>query len=91
VPDPLKEERRACFMALQEKISAARLARKVGTTARVLIDEVGDDAVLARSTADAPEIDGRVHVAPDRRLKPGDMIEVRITRADTHDLWADPI
>ena len=91
VPDTLKEERRARFMALQEKISAARLTRKVGTTARVLIDEVGDDAVLARSTADAPEIDGRVHVAPDRRLKAGDMIEVRITRADTHDLWADPI
>ena len=91
VPDTLKAERRARFMALQEKISAARLARKVGTTATVLIDEVGDDAVLARSTADAPEIDGRVHVASDRRLKPGDMVEVRITRADTHDLWADPI
>ena len=91
VPEALKEERRARFMALQEKISAARLARKVGSTARVLVDEVGDEGVLARSAADAPEIDGQVHLAPGRKLKPGDMIEVRITRADSHDLWADVV
>jgi ribosomal protein S12 methylthiotransferase len=91
VPEAVKEERRARFMALQEEISAARLARKVGSSAMVLVDEVGDDGVLARSSADAPEIDGRVHVAPGHTLKPGDLIEVRITRADAHDLWADPV
>jgi ribosomal protein S12 methylthiotransferase len=91
VPDTLKEERRARFMALQEKISAARLARKVGSTATVLVDEVGDDAVVARSSADAPEIDGRVHVASRSKLKPGEMVEVRIIRADAHDLWAEKV
>jgi ribosomal protein S12 methylthiotransferase len=88
VPEPLKEERRARFMAVQEKISAARLERRVGTTALVLVDEAGDDGAMARSSADAPEIDGQVHVAPGHGLKPGDLIEVRIIRADAHDLWA---
>jgi ribosomal protein S12 methylthiotransferase len=91
VPDALKEERRARFMALQEKISAAHLARKVGSTAMVLVDEMGDDGVVARSSADAPEIDGRVYVASRSKLKPGEMIEVRIIRADAHDLWAEKV
>ena len=91
VPDAIREERRARFMAVQEKISAKRLARKVGSTALVLVDEVGDDGAIARSSADAPEIDGRVYIAPCRTLTPGDLIEVRITRADTHDLWADAV
>ena len=91
VPDALQQERRARFMALQEKISTARLARKVGTRAMVLVDEVDDDGAMARSSADAPDIDGQVHVATKHGLKPGAVIEVRITGSDAHDLWATPV
>jgi ribosomal protein S12 methylthiotransferase len=89
VPDVVKEERRARFMQLQEKISAARLARKVGRTITVLVDEVNGEGTIARSSADAPEIDGQVCIAHASRLKPGDFVDVRITRADAHDLSAE--
>jgi ribosomal protein S12 methylthiotransferase len=87
LPDEVREERRARFMQTQEKISARRLARKVGNTMRVLVDEVTDNAAIARSAADAPEIDGVVHIEDGRGLAPGDWAQVRVTRADAHDLW----
>jgi ribosomal protein S12 methylthiotransferase len=90
VPEAVKEERRARFMALQEKISARRLAGKVGKTLTVLVDEVDPKGAIARSSADAPEIDGVVHVAA-KGLRPGDFARVRVTRAETHDLWAEPL
>ena len=89
VPEEVKQERRARFMLLQETISARRLQRRVGATLTVLVDEVGAEGAIARSSADAPEIDGVVHVAPDRRLKAGEFATVRVTRADTHDLWGE--
>ena len=89
LPEKVKEERRARFMALQEKISAQRLRRKVGRTLTVLVDEVKADDAIARSSADAPEIDGIVHVALDPGLKAGEFATVRVTRAGTHDLWAE--
>ena len=88
VPEEVKEERRARFMKLQEKISAGRLERKIGKTLTVLVDEVNAEGAVARSSADAPEIDGVVHVAPAAGLKPGAFTKVRVTCADTHDLWA---
>jgi ribosomal protein S12 methylthiotransferase len=91
LPEKVKEERRARFMALQEKISAQRLQRKVGRTLTVLVDEVKADDAIARSSADAPEIDGIVHVAPDAGLKAGKFATVRVTRAGTHDLWAQVV
>ena len=91
VPEEVKEERRARFMALQARISAARLASRVGTTMTVLVDEVGDDAVIARGPGDAPEIDGVVLVPGAWELAPGDFIEVRITGSDEHDLVAEPL
>jgi len=91
LPEKVKEERRARFMALQEKISAQRLRRKVGRTLTVLVDEVKADDAIARSSADAPEIDGIVHVAPDAGLKAGKFATVRVTRAGTHDLWAQVV
>ncbi|MFN7779459.1 MAG: 30S ribosomal protein S12 methylthiotransferase RimO [Betaproteobacteria bacterium] len=87
LPDEVREERRARLMAVQQEISRERLARKVGTVQRVLIDEVSPQGALARSTADAPEIDGVVHVAPHRRLKVGEFFEVRIERTSEHDLY----
>jgi ribosomal protein S12 methylthiotransferase len=89
VPDEIKEERRARFMQLQEKISARRLKRKVGRTLRVLVDEVTDRGAVARSRADAPEIDGQVFISNAAGLKPGDFATVRVTHSDAHDLWAE--
>jgi ribosomal protein S12 methylthiotransferase len=96
IPEELKEERQARFMEVQEEISEARLANKIGRTMRVLIDEVGemDDrtpVALARSYADAPDIDGVVQIDSPGDCKPGDFMEVRIIDADSHDLWAEPI
>jgi ribosomal protein S12 methylthiotransferase len=87
VPEEVREERRARFMRVQEEISRARLTRKVGSTQRVLVDHVSREGALARSTADAPEIDGVVHVAPDVRLTVGEFYDVRITASDAHDLF----
>jgi ribosomal protein S12 methylthiotransferase len=78
-------------MSLQERISAERLKRKVGSTVTVLVDEVSDTGALARSAADAPEIDGVVHVGRSSKLKTGDFAQVRVTRSDTHDLYAKAV
>jgi ribosomal protein S12 methylthiotransferase len=91
VPDEVKEERRARFMQLQEQISAQRLARKVGRTLTVLVDEIGTDGTaVARSAADAPDIDGLVYVAKAGELEAGEFAQVRIARADVHDLYGEP-
>jgi ribosomal protein S12 methylthiotransferase len=90
VPDEVKADRRARFMAVQARVSARRLARRVGTTMRVLVDEADGAKAIARSSADAPEIDGVVRVTGARGLNPGDFTDVRITKSDAHDLWAVP-
>src|SRR6185503_16248257 len=72
VPEEVREERRARFMAVQESISTARLKRKVGAELTVLVDEVTDGGAVARSSADAPEIDGVVHVIPSNKVKAGE-------------------
>lgn len=89
VPEEVKAERRERFMALQEKISAERLRTKVGKFLNVLVDEVHGTQAVARSAADAPEIDGVVHVSHARGLAVGDFARVRVVRSDTHDLWAE--
>jgi ribosomal protein S12 methylthiotransferase len=91
VPDEVKEERRARFMATQERVSARRLAPKVGTRMTVLVDAVEGRRAIARSGADAPEIDGVVHVERAGALKPGAFATVEIKRSDAHDLWAVPV
>jgi ribosomal protein S12 methylthiotransferase len=91
VPEEVKEERRARFMAVQEKISAARLSRKIGQRMTVLVDEVQKNRAIARSSADAPEIDGVVYVSNAKNRKPGELIEVEITGSDAHDLRAREI
>jgi ribosomal protein S12 methylthiotransferase len=89
VAEDVKQERRARLMLLQEEISARRLRRHIGRTLTVLVDEAGPEGAVARSSADAPEIDGVVRVAPDPRLKVGEFAVVRVTRSDAHDLWAE--
>ncbi|MEQ1777214.1 MAG: 30S ribosomal protein S12 methylthiotransferase RimO [Nitrosomonas sp.] len=88
VPEAVKEERRARFMQLQEEISRQRLATKVGQKMTVMIDELTEEGMVARSSADAPEIDGLVYVESATHGQPGDFIEVEITDADAHDLFA---
>ncbi len=90
LPNDMREERRARLMRLQERISAKRLRRKVGRTLKVLVDEVTPKGAVARSSADAPEIDGVVHVEGRSRLAPGDWAQVKVLRSDTHDLWGEP-
>ena len=80
LPDEVKRERKERFMKVQERISAQRLKAKIGKTYQVLVDEPG----LGRSSADAPEIDGLVHF---KGGKAGEFAQVRIDRADAHDLY----
>ena len=88
VPDAVKEERRARFMAAQATISAARLARRVGETMTVLVDAHEGKTAIARSAADAPEIDGVVRIANGGKLAVGAFARVKVTGADEHDLRA---
>ena len=86
VPAAVQEERYARFMQRASVISAQRLARRVGTRMRVLVDTVDGSAAVARSEADAPEIDGVVRIANARGLKVGDWADVKILAADAYDL-----
>ena len=88
VPREVREERQARFMQTQARISAARLKRKIGTTQQVLIDHVDGKIAIARSMADAPEIDGIVRVAGGGKLRVGQFAQVEVTGADAHDLSA---
>ncbi len=86
VPDEIKAERWNALMARQQKISARRLKRKVGTRQQVIIDEVGPSVAKGRSKADAPQIDGNVYVTSRRPLRVGDIVTAKIERADEYDL-----
>jgi ribosomal protein S12 methylthiotransferase len=90
VPEEVKEERLARFMEVAAAISAEKLAAKVGQKMRVLVDTVdAEEGAVARSAADAPEIDGVVRIAkPGRKLQAGDWADVQITGADAYDLTA---
>jgi ribosomal protein S12 methylthiotransferase len=95
LPDEVREERRARFMEVAEEISAQRQQRKVGTTIQVIVDEINQDGGVARSAADAPEIDGLVYIEPTpkaaKRLKIGEFVNVTVTGADGHDLWGEVV
>src|SRR6202012_142614 len=88
VPPEVQEERRIRFMERAAAISAERLAKRVGRRMRVLVDVVEKDIAIARSEADAPEIDGVVHIKRAKNLKPGDWADVEITSTDAYDLHA---
>jgi ribosomal protein S12 methylthiotransferase len=88
VPEEVKQERLARFMALQAEISANRLQRRIGKIETVLVDEVVEEGAVARSKADAPEIDGQVFIDGATHLKVGDFVDVEMEEADDYDLWA---
>lgn len=87
VPEDVKQSRWEAFMALQQSISAKKLQQKVGTTQTLLIDSVSDTGSIGRTSADAPEIDGVVHLPGVTEFQPGDWVEAEITGADDYDLW----
>ena len=87
IPEELKQERLARFMAHQAEISAARLQQRVGRVEQVLIDEVVEEGAVARSKADAPEIDGQVFIDGATHLKVGDLVMVEIEEVDDYDMW----
>jgi ribosomal protein S12 methylthiotransferase len=90
LPDPVdeevKQERLERFMATQAAISAAKLQRKIGATVRALVDQVDVDGAIARTSADAPEIDGVLRIRDGQKLKPGQFADVRVEATDEHDL-----
>jgi len=86
VPDDVKQQRYDALMAHQQKISARRLKRKVGSRQQVIIDEVGPTVAKGRSKADAPEIDGAVYLTSRRPLRVGEIVTAKIERADQYDL-----
>jgi ribosomal protein S12 methylthiotransferase len=83
-----QEDRLARLMYLQEEISGEKLAKKVGRTMQVLVDDVDENGSVARSASDAPEIDGLVYI-DDEDLEVGEFVTVRITDSDEHDLWGE--
>lgn len=91
IPEEIKKERYERLMALQAQISADKLARQVGKKVKVLVDEIQEDYALARSSADAPGIDGIVYVVPHPTLKVGEFYEVQVVAADNYDLQAEVI
>ena len=91
VPDEVKEERWHRFMATQQEISARKLQRRLGAVIEVLVDTVDDEGAHGRSYADAPEIDGTVHLEDAEGLAPGDLVAALVEDADEYDLWARPL
>ena len=93
VPEEVKEERYARLMALTARLSAEKLAAKVGREIKVIIDAVDPDSggATGRSEADAPEIDGEVHLRDAGHLAPGDIVRVAVEEADAHDLFGVPL
>lgn len=90
IPEEIKEMRLKRFMEAQAKISHKKLANKVGQICTVLVDGHEADFAIARSMADAPDIDGKVYLRDGKLLKPGDFVDVKIESYDQHDLFAGP-
>lgn len=89
VPEEVREERRVRLLQWQEDISTQRLERWIGRRIAVLVEEVDEEGALARSSADAPEIDGLVIIPNGEDLQPGEFAEVLVTDCDVHDLYAE--
>jgi ribosomal protein S12 methylthiotransferase len=89
VPQDVREERQRQLMELQEDISAELMAAKIGREIEVLVDEVDEEGAMARSKADAPEIDGLVYLDGVFDVEPGDFLTVRVVDTDAHDLYAE--
>jgi len=90
VAEEVKTERYARLMQHQQQISTALLAERIGQTIEVIVDEVDGEGAIARSSWDAPEIDGSVYLNGELALSPGDRLKVIVEHADEYDLWGCP-
>ena len=95
LPEEVREARRARFMEVAEEVSTARLQRRVGQVMKVIVDKavsLGKKGGIGRTYADAPEIDGVVHIQPPEKAsktyKVGDFVKARVVEAQGHDLVA---
>jgi len=93
VADEVKDERFARLMEVAQDVSTGQLAKKVGRTIEVLVDDVrpAEGRAIARSKWDAPDIDGQVIVDNADGIKPGDKVSVVVTGSDEYDLFAEPV
>lgn len=91
VPEDVKQERYHRFMLTQQSISKHKLQQRIGQQMTVLVETVSDRGFSARSYADAPDIDGLVHIDTEQSLTTGDFCRVEVTGADEYDLYASPI
>ena len=91
VPREVKAARRKRFMLRQQAISAKKLAAKVGGRLPVIVDDGGAHAAKGRTKGDAPQIDGTVHIATRRPLRAGDVVSVKVDRADAYDMWGTAV
>jgi len=93
VPDEVKDERFAQLMEVAQNVSTEQLAKKIGRTIEVLVDDVrpAEGRAIARSKWDAPDIDGQVIVDNAQGIKPGDKVRVVVTASDEYDLFAEPV
>lgn len=89
VPEAIKEERYHRFMQVQAEISREKLAAKIGSWQTVLIDEINEEQIIARSKSDAPEIDGLVFLPLAKQVKVGELHDVRVIDSDDYDLYAE--
>jgi ribosomal protein S12 methylthiotransferase len=88
IPEEVKQERLNRFMEIQTQISAEKLQQKIGQKMTVIVDEITDTEIYARSAAEAPEIDGLIIIEKTRDLLPGTLVDVTITDAYEHDLYS---
>ena len=93
LPESVRVERRERFMEVQSEISKELLREKVGKTIKVLVDEAPDEdgIATARSSADAPDIDGLVFIEGNPDVKPGDFVDVKVTHSSDYDLFAEVV
>jgi ribosomal protein S12 methylthiotransferase len=91
VDEDVKQDRLDLFMQVQEQISRNKLQQRIGQQLTVLVDDVNDHEILARSQYDAPEVDGLVIIEDDISVKPGDWLRVKVIDSDEHDLYAEAV
>ncbi len=91
IPDEIKQQRYDLFMSVQQRISEQKLEKKIGQNIEIIIDEIESNCVIARSTGDAPEIDGQVFLEYSSDLRVGEKVWARVVRSDAYDMWAEPI
>lgn len=89
VPGSLKQERWERFMATQQRISCERLEQKIGQNLAVIIDEINDENIVGRTTADAPEIDGLIYLNHDDSVNVGDLVSACVRDSDEYDLYGE--